>query len=195
VLASLSPRRQEILRGLGFEFEVARPSSEEEILDNPEETVRRNAVAKVESVAKVGDEAVYVGVDTVVYAGGRVLGKPRSEGEAVEMLRLLSGRWHSVYSGIYLLDASRWRGYFEAVKTDVLFDEIGEDEIRWYVSSGEPMDKAGAYGIQGLASLFIRAIRGCYYNVVGFPVNAFYRGLKALGYRPQDFIRLRRGST
>jgi len=184
---SKSPRRREILRRFNFKFEVIEPSYTESILDEPVNTVRNNAISKVKSISdkKAG---VYVGVDTIVYVDGIILGKPNSAQDAIRMLKLLSGKWHSVYSGLYLYDNISKKDYFEAVKSEVLFDELSDDEIRWYVSTGEPLDKAGGYGVQGLAALFIKEIKGCYYNIVGFPLNALYRGLKKLGYDPFVFM-------
>lgn len=169
VLASRSPRRQEILERAGFQF-VIRPADVDESPladEDPIEHVRRLAREKAMAV-DCGEGETVLGADTVVVAGGEILGKPRDAGDAARMLRTLSGRDHQVLTGICLRTARRQVVDLEA--TRVWFRPLGEDEVEAYISSGEPMDKAGAYAIQGLASKFIPRIEGCYFNVVGLPV-------------------------
>ena len=181
VLASQSPRRSELLRQAGLPFIVRIPGIVESRLsaESPQEYVRRLAVAKARAVA--ADPAEFVlAADTVVVCAGEVLEKPRSIDDAARMLRLLSGRPHTVLTGVCLLHAGVERAEVEA--TRVVFTPMTKEEVLAYTSSGEPMDKAGAYAIQGRASKFIERIEGCYFNVVGLPVALVYRLLKAAGY-------------
>lgn len=174
VLASASPRRQEILRAAGLEFTV-RPSGVEERPEpgeRPEDYVRRLARDKAAAVPRAAGDAV-LGADTVVVVDGQILEKPRDVADAARMLRLLSGRTHQVITGVCLISASGEATAFET--TLVRFVELSDAEIDNYSRSGEPMDKAGAYAIQGLASKFIDRVEGCYFNVVGLPVAAVYR--------------------
>lgn len=179
VLASRSPRRQEILRNAGLDF-VVRPAEVEEKLaagESAEAYVRRLARAKAEAVPAAPDDIV-LGADTVVVAEGEVLEKPADASDAARMLRRLSGREHRVITGVCL---KRGAAVAEEIETTrVRFVPLAEQEIVAYVSSGEPMDKAGAYAIQGLASKFIDRVDGCYFNVVGLPVARVYRKLKEL---------------
>jgi septum formation protein len=181
ILASTSPRRRELLRRAGFDFEVQPSHIVEEIQqgERPEEFARRAAREKALHVAATSPPASFVlGADTVVVIDGEMLGKPSDLEDATRMLRLLSGRTHQVHTGICLVRAP---DAIEAVKhetTLVTFRELDEEEIRSYVESGEPMDKAGAYAVQGLASKFVTRISGCYSNVVGLPVALVYEALK-----------------
>ena len=168
VLASQSPRRREILLNAGFSLEV-RPANVEEIpLDPeaPEANVARLARDKA-AAAAAGPEEYVLAADTTVAAAGHILEKPHSAGDAARMLRLLSGKTHQVLTGVCLRHGGReWCG---AESTQVRFIELSEAEILAYAGSGEPMDKAGGYAIQGLASKFVDRIEGCYFNVVGLP--------------------------
>lgn len=173
ILASGSPRRQELLRNAGFDFEV-RPSSipeEPHPAETPEAFVRRMAAEKaLEVAAGAPAGSLVLGADTVVVAGAEILGKPANPEEAARMLRQLSGRSHRVLTGVCLVkapDTIEARGESD---TRVWFRSLAAAEIRDYVRSGEPLDKAGAYGIQGHASRFVTRIEGCYFNVVGLPV-------------------------
>lgn len=181
VLASRSPRRQELLQRAGFEFEV-RPSGAEEVRrsgESGEDLARRAAREKSLGVAVFSpSDSLVLGADTVVVINGLILGKPSDPDDAVRMLRMLSGATHRVVTGVCLVRAP---GQIEAVAhetTMVKFRHLEEDEIRDYVGSGEPLDKAGAYGIQGLASRFVTRIEGCYFNVVGLPIPLLYDLLK-----------------
>ena len=180
VLASRSPRRQEILERAGFRF-VVRPAEVDETVlpgETAPDHVRRLARAKAGMITAAPDEIV-LGADTVVVAGEQILGKPADEADAARMLRLLSGREHVVLTGICLRAGDRRIEDFES--TRVRFVSLAPAEIEAYVASGEPMDKAGAYAIQGLASKFIERIEGCYFNVVGLPVARVYRRMRDLG--------------
>jgi septum formation protein len=181
VLGSSSPRRRELLRSAGFEFEV-RPSQVEEVPrsgESPEEFARRAAREKALDVAvSLPPGSVVLGADTVVVIDGLILGKPSGPDDAARMLRMLSGASHRVVTGVCLVRAP---GQLEAIKhetTIVRFRNLDEGEIRDYVASGEPLDKAGAYAIQGLASRFVTRIEGCYFNVVGLPIPLVYEMLK-----------------
>jgi septum formation protein len=182
-LASASPRRRELLRNAGFDFEVRPSNIVEEIQrgELPEEFARRAAREKAMQVAASSPPGSFVlGADTVVVIDGETLGKPSGLDDAARMLRLLSGRTHQVHTGICLVRAP---GQIEALKhetTFVTFRKLDEEEIRSYVESGEPFGKAGAYAIQGLASKFVTRISGCHFNVVGLPVALVYETLKPL---------------
>ena len=177
VLASQSPRRREILERAGFEFTVRVAGVPEQPLpgESPEDYVLRLSRAKAEAVHRAPDEIV-LGADTVVVLDHHLLEKPADATDAARMLRLLSGREHSVITGICLISDAGVTSSFE--ETRVEFIGLSEDEIAEYVKSGEPMDKAGAYAIQGLASKYIRRIDGDYFNVVGLPVAQVYSLLK-----------------
>lgn len=179
ILASKSPRRREILTAAGMPFEVRAAAVPEirEAGEQPEAYVRRLARAKCAAVA-ASPEDIVLGADTVVVAGQDVLEKPLDAADAGRMLRLLSGREHSVITGVCLRAGERV--LVDAATTRVRFVRMTNAEIDRYVSSGEPMDKAGAYAIQGLASKFIDRVEGCYFNVVGLPVALVYRHWKAL---------------
>lgn len=181
ILASASPRRQEIMTLGGFHYEVEASDAEEEIskeeLDRllPHEQVEMLAECKAKDVytRHSDDEAVMViGADTVVSVDDTVLGKPSSKEEAVAMLRLLSGRSHEVYTGVCMMQGGV-RKVFSCL-TEVVFYQLTEEEIEAYVESGECYDKAGAYAIQGGAAKFIREIKGDYFNVVGLPLSRLY---------------------
>lgn len=179
ILASASPRRRELLTIAGFRFEVrSRPVEERRATgESPEDYVRRLALEKAQAAWDGRDEVV-LGADTTVVLGDRVLEKPADAEDARAMLRLLSGREHVVITGICLRHAGG--AVIDAESTRVHFVELSAREIDDYVASGEPMDKAGAYAIQGLASKFVDRIEGCYFNVMGLPLALVYRRLKEL---------------
>ena len=179
VLASKSPRRREILTNAGIEFRVVESDVPEQRAggEDPEGYVRRLAKSKADAVvARDGD--IVLGADTVVVLDHHVLEKPSDPDDARRMLRILSGRVHSVITGVCLRSDSRT--IVDSESTDVRFVPLTEREIDDYVASGEPMDKAGGYAIQGLASKFIDRVEGCYFNVVGLPVAMVYRHLREL---------------
>lgn len=181
VLASQSPRRSELLANAGIPF-VVRPASIEEKLregESPEQYVIRLACEKAQAVPARDDEFV-LAADTTVVADEMILEKPHSPEEAERMLRLLHGRDHFVLTGVCLRHAGRLWSAVE--KTRVWFIPLREEEIVAYARSGEPLDKAGGYAIQGLASRFAERIEGCYFNVVGLPVSRVYRMLRAAGF-------------
>ncbi len=186
ILASSSPRRQEILRQVGVPFEVFVPSVSEECshLIDARRIAMYLAGEKARSCRRPG--ALVIGMDTMVVTGKMKLGKPSDASDAAKMLRLLSNREHSVITGVALAIDNRVVMDYE--RTRVHFRKLSPAEIRWYVQTGEPFDKAGAYAIQGSGGLFVNRIEGCYYNVVGFPLGCFQRALQKLGYRIFDLM-------
>ena len=177
ILASASPRRKELLEKFGVPF-VIRAADIDETMDPgkaPYDEVGRVSRLKALATAREADD-ILIAADTIVVCEGKVLGKPRDEAEAAEMLRLLSGRDHQVMTGCTVLRGSRSETFTEV--TDLHFRELSEKEIGWYVASGEPMDKAGSYGIQGGAALFCTHMVGDYYNVMGLPVCRLGQTLK-----------------
>jgi septum formation protein len=182
VLASGSPRRRELLSAAGFTFEV-RMVDVDERRENGERAaayVDRLSRAKAEAAAVRDPGSAVIGADTVVVVDEEVLGKPRDASDAVRMLRLLSGRAHDVLTGVAVTWHGRTTSHVE--RTTVWFAPLSEHDIAWYVASGEPMDKAGAYAIQALASRFVPRIEGSYANVVGLPVAAVVRLLEEAGF-------------
>lgn len=177
VLASRSPRRREILERAGIRFVVRPADVDERVIggEDPSEHVRRLARQKAEAVP-LGESEVVLAADTEVVLDGRILGKPADAADAARMLRDLSGRDHLVITGICLRDAQGTAVDMET--TLVRFIPLSNREIDDYVASGEPMDKAGAYAIHGLASKFIGRVEGCYFNVVGLPVAMVYMHLQ-----------------
>jgi septum formation protein len=189
ILASASPRRLDILRQLGLKPEV-RPATLDEALEpgeKPAEHVDRLARAKAELVALDVPDALVVGGDTVVLRDERVLGKPESPDQAVQMLMSLAGREHEVISGLAI--AGDHGVVSRVARTTVRFRDFDPPMARRYVTTGEPLDKAGAYGIQGMGAALIEAVDGDYYSVVGFPVAAFLELLGRAGWR-YDFGRI-----
>jgi len=182
ILASGSPRRRELLERLGFEFDVIPASVSESMRakESPRDFALRTAREKAEQIARRHPESWIVAADTIVLIGGEILGKPRDEAEAVEMLKKIRGRTHIVVTGFCIRKGEDAR--FESlVESQVEMVELSDDEIRWYVSTGEPLDKAGAYGVQGIGAMFIRRVVGSYTNVVGLPLAELVEGMKRLG--------------
>lgn len=187
VLASASPRRSEILQSLGIDFRVIVPNIREEWQR------RTGAVEVATSLAREKARAVHaandlvIAMDTVVALGRLKLGKPESDLEAREMLQKLSGKEHRVVTGVCLRHGKR--EVTGAEITRVLFRDLDAREINWYVHTGEPQDKAGGYAIQGYGKVLVKSIRGCYFNVVGFPVDCFLRCLQKMGFIVFDFMK------
>jgi septum formation protein len=175
ILASQSPRRAELLKAAGYEFDVIPAEVDESVHDGEvaEAYARRVAEAKAQAVLARSHGRPVLAADTVVVVDRLILGKPADGADAYRMLQLLSGRWHEVLTAVTLNETTR------VARTLVEFGPMTAEEIAWYVASGEPMDKAGAYGIQGLASRFVTRIDGSYSNVVGLPVALVYGLLKA----------------
>ncbi len=184
VLASASPRRAELLRAAGFDFEVLVGTTDETPLagEPPASYVRRVAEAKAHTVGDRANGLPVLAADTVVVIDGLILGKPIDPSDARRMLALLSGRTHEVMTGVSLTDPRAGRGVASVVETTTVeLAPLSPAEIAWYAASGEPDDKAGAYAIQGLASRFVRRIDGSYSNVVGLPIARVYEMLGTLG--------------
>ena len=186
VLASRSPRRRKLLSQIGLEFEV-HPSTNEEIIssDNPIEVVLDLAEQKAEEVAIKFSNSLTIGADTIVVFNNKILGKPADQKEAFTMLKLLSNQEHLVYTGVSVFKTNDQseivfsKSFYE--ETKVTFSPLSDEEIDAYIATGSPLDKAGAYGIQDdWGSVFVKKINGDFYNVVGFPLNRFYRELKTL---------------
>jgi len=171
------------LKQLGLDFEVI-PSHVEEVFvpgESPREHVVRLAEAKAFDVGNRYPECWVIGADTVVYVDGIILGKPKNREEALEMLRLMSGKEHRVLTGISVRHTQKGKGESEVVETAVRVKPLSSAEMEWYVGTGEPFDKAGGYGIQGIGSFMIEAINGSYTNVVGLPVCELIQILRRLG--------------
>lgn len=191
ILASASPRRSELLKQIGLDFTVM-PSDVEEnpVSVLPQDIVIELSKKKAENiwrkVRKINEtdrkNVVVLSADTVVSIEGEILGKPKDKADAERMLGLLAGKEHQVYTGVTMIwinEKGRREAYSFYVCTGVLMYRMGREEIREYVESGEPMDKAGAYGVQGKAAAYIKAVRGEYSNVVGLPVGRLYQEMKA----------------
>ena len=184
ILASGSPRRRELLTQIGISFEVVKAEGEEKITtDDPEEAVKELAMQKAQEVAGRVDADVVIGADTVVAVDGEIMGKPADRADASRMLHALQGRSHQVYTGV-ALDAVRqgvYTVYSFVQRTDVFVYPMTDAEIEAYMDTGEPFDKAGAYGIQGRFGKYIEKINGDYLNVVGLPLGRLYQEMKRLG--------------
>jgi septum formation protein len=178
ILASKSPRRAEILRAVGWEFESIAANIDEARYESEDAIsyVKRLARTKAETVAKKTSPGLVLGADTVVVVGEGILGQPCDDEDARRMLQLLNGQWHEVLTGVALVRAGQASQFVvDHETTRVRFCEMSADEIGWYVSTGEPRGKAGAYAIQGRGALFIEGVQGDYFNVVGLPVRLVYQ--------------------
>ncbi len=182
ILASKSPRRVEILEKIVKEFEVVQSNFDENTIDfkgDVEKYVKDLSINKAIEVSKrLNEPSIVIAADTVVFQNGKVLEKPKNEEDAFSMLSSLSGNTHKVYSGICLINTYNDTVVTDCDCTEVKFSELNPRQIRNYINSGEPMDKAGAYGIQGLGGAFVERIEGCYYNVMGLPLNKLYKALE-----------------
>ncbi|MBW8350202.1 Maf family protein [Bacillus sp. IITD106] len=181
VLASASPRRKEILQKLNIPFTTFSPNADETQPSGlaPSEIVTTLALRKANVASEHFPQAVIIGSDTIVVCDDLILGKPKNMNEAKLMLRKLSGNIHSVYTGVVIKHDAKIETFFE--KTDVEFWELTETDIQHYIKSGEPFDKAGAYGIQGQGAFLVKSITGDYYSVVGLPISRLYRSLTKFG--------------
>jgi septum formation protein len=180
VLASKSPRRKEILSSLGLKFDIIVADADERS-DEPDPKKRVASLAAIKGRAVIDtladkNDVLIIASDTLVFACGEFLGKPRDKDDARRMINMLSGREHSVVSGLYL--SYNGKEVLSADETKVIFDTMTDAEIESYIESDEPYDKAGGYAVQGLASLYISGLKGDYFNVVGLPVNLLYKTLK-----------------
>ncbi|SEG33768.1 nucleoside triphosphate pyrophosphatase [Paenibacillus sp. UNC499MF] len=191
ILASSSPRRRELLKGMGLDFEIISSDADETVEESlsPREIVETLAVRKAEAVADAlpgsyaPDRTVIIGSDTIVVLDGEVLGKPKDERDALRMLFALQGRTHEVYSGVACMSADRGNVSVRHRRTKVAMKQMDEERILRYIATGEPSDKAGSYAIQGIGATLIEGIEGDYFNVVGLPVSLLSEMLEPFGIR------------
>lgn len=185
VLASASIRRHELLKRLTDKFEIIVSDFDENAVEFDSDCgsyVMKLAEGKALNVCKnVHNESIIIGCDTIVSFGNKILGKPENEEEAFNMLKFLSGTSHQVYSGIAVVNSASGKIITDYVCTNVKFSDLSDDVIRKYIERGEYKDKAGAYGIQGYGGVFVEEIHGCYYNVVGLPLNKLSKMLREMG--------------
>jgi septum formation protein len=184
VLASKSPRRKELLERLNLDFEIVVSQVDEDSYkkNTPQEYVEKLAYEKAKSVLQlVNKDSIIIGSDTVVVYNNNILGKPRNEKQAYEYIKKLSGNKHLVYSGLCIIDNKANNHIICHEVTEVYMKDLNDYEINSYIRTGEPLDKAGAYGIQGIGAIFVEKIVGDYYNVMGLPLNKLYKGLNEIG--------------
>ena len=183
ILASASPRRKELLERIGLRFEVE-PSNYEEDMNSglePHELTQKISLEKAEAVASKCKDAIVIAADTFFVFGGQILGKPHTEEDARKMLETISGNSHSVITGFSIIDTGKNKTLSKSVETKVYIRKLTMAEIDAYVKSKEPLDKAGAYAIQGLRAVIVERIEGDYFNVVGLPLSALVEALKEFG--------------
>jgi septum formation protein len=183
ILASASPRRKELLEKIGLKFEVE-PSNHEEAMPSgvePHEFARKISLKKAKVIASKHENAIVIAADTFIVFGNQIMGKPHTETEARKMLEAINGQSHYVITGFSILDARRNKTLSRSVETKVSIKKLTPAEIDAYVKSKEPLDKAGAYAIQGLGAVIVEGIEGDYYNVMGLPLNALTEALKEFG--------------
>ena len=191
VLASKSPRRISLLRSIGISFDVIDSKIDEEsfVKQEPSNYVKTLAYEKANAVANILNKpAVIIGSDTVVVLNNRIIEKPIDDQDAYRILQSLSGNSHFVYTGLSIIDTYHNKVYNEFETTKVYIRTLTPYEIKSYIATKEPMDKAGAYGIQGIGSIIVNKIEGDYYSVMGFPIAKFYNGLEYLGYNLFDIM-------
>ncbi|MBW3015258.1 Maf family protein [Candidatus Woesearchaeota archaeon] len=183
ILASTSPRRHELARTMGLDFKIEPSGYEEDMTLKlpPKELVMMLAHGKAADVAKNHRTGIVIGVDTIVVFKNKILGKPKNKKHAFKMLKSFSGKSQEVYSGVCLIDCKKGTTISDYEVTKVKFRKLTDYEIKKYIATGEPLDKAGAYGIQDLSSIFMERIEGCYFNVVGFPIYNIYKNLRKIG--------------
>ena len=183
ILASKSPRRYELLKQLGLDFDTVPSGVKEDVLDgeSPDQHVIRLAETKAGEVGNRYPNCWVIAADTIVYIHGSILGQPKNGEEALEMLQRLSGQEHWVWTGFSVHHLAKRMGDHEAVQTAVKFKPLSPVEMEWYIRTGEPFDKAGAYAIQGIGSFMIESIRGSYTNVIGLPMSELVQMLIRLG--------------
>lgn len=182
ILASASERRQELLYRIVNDFDIIVSNFDEDsvrVRENIEEYVIELAEGKAKDVIKkLNEDAMVIAADTIVTLDNKILGKPKDKNHAFEMLKLLSGRKHRVYSAVVVMNTKNKKVEKQCIYTEVKFSEITDEEIKEYIETGEPLDKAGSYGIQGYGGVFVEKINGCYYNVVGLPLNILNKMIK-----------------
>jgi len=183
ILASASPRRKEILEKTGLKFRVDESLYEEKMMPGmkPRELVRFLSREKAGDVARRHSDAIVIAADTIIVFRGRIFGKPLNRDHAKEMLKALSGNVHSVITGFTIIDAACGKELTGSAETKVFFKRLSDEDIEAYIGSGEPMDKAGAYGIQGLGAVLVKKIEGDFFNVMGLPLYTLAENLKKFG--------------
>lgn len=188
ILASGSPRRKELLLQANLTFEIFTSNITEEIIDDmpPKDLVQQLALQKAKAIAETKKDAVILGADTVVALDNKILGKPQNATEAKNMLELLSGKTHEVFTGCAIINGDVEYTFYEG--TEVTFWDLTDEEITWYVASKEGFDKAGGYGIQGLGGLHVKRINGDYYNVMGLPISRVIRELRKFDIVPSQSV-------
>jgi septum formation protein len=186
ILASESPRRKAMLKDLNIAFQEYHSRIDEKITNSEDSKIIVTDLAIKKIKASPIKDRLVIGMDSLVVLGKNIMGKPQDENEAREMLKRLSGKKHYVITGIAVSFKNRIVSGTES--TDVYFRKLKPDEIEWYISTGEPLDKAGAYAIQGLGRIYVRKINGCYFNVLGFPIFAFQKLLSRFGLTIYDLI-------
>lgn len=191
ILATTSPRRHGLAQAMGLDFDVFPSHYEEDMTKKmkPKAMVMEFSYGKALDVSKKFKGGIVIGVDTIVVFNGKNLGKPKSKDEAFKMLKSFSGKKQQVYSGIAIIDCKSRKVIRDCEITDVYFRKLKDYEIKKYIETGEPMDKAGGYGMQDLASIFIKKINGCYFNVMGFPILNIYKNLEKLGVNIFEYER------
>jgi len=183
ILASTSPRRHGLAQQMGLEFEVVPSDYEEDMTMDlgPAELAMTLAYGKAQDVAKKYSDGIVLGIDTFISFNNQKLGKPKTEEKARELLKSFSGKKLQVYSGVALIDCGTKQEIRDFEVSEVKFRKLSAEEIEQYIKTGEPLDKAGAFAIQGLGSIFIEKVNGCYANIVGFPIANIYKNLNKLG--------------
>ena len=181
ILASASPRRRELMAYTGIPFQVITADTEEIKTGDPVALVMENARRKAQAVGRQHPDSVVLGADTIVYQNGAVLGKPKDQEDARAMLRRLSGAWHTVYTGVCVIKPIGEQD-MRCDASQVQFVPLGDADIERYIASGEPMDKAGAYAVQGRAGMFVSRIEGSYSNVIGLPMHLVRDMLQKAGF-------------
>ena len=191
ILASASPRRKEILENFGFSFKtIVKNIDETSDKTRAEEKILEIAEKKARAVAIDFPDENVVGADTVVVVDGKILGKPKNKEEAFSMLKSLSGRSHEVITAFSFININKNISYSDYEITKVYFKNLTDDEINWYINTKEPMDKAGAYGIQGKGAFFVEKIEGDFFSVMGFPLGKFVRFLNKTGFNLNDLEKI-----
>ncbi len=184
ILASASPRRKELLEKIGLKFEIDSSDVTEDLQSDipPRELVKKLSMEKAHAVVKKYDDAIIIAADTIGVFEGKIIGKPHTTTEAKKMLNMLNGKSHLVITGYTIIDTKTNKTVSKSVATKVYFRKMTGDEIDAYIKTGEPLDKAGAYAIQGLGALIVEKIEGDYYNVIGLPLSALVVSLKDFGF-------------
>ena len=183
ILASKSQRRKDLFQLIGLDFSVICSDADENVdFTTPEEFVEKLSLRKAQAVKQGRSNCCVVGSDTIVWLDNKVIGKPKDEEDAFRILKSLSGRTHTVYTGVAVLTDDSTDVCHDTTK--VTFEELSDEDIRAYIASGEPMDKAGAYGIQGPAAVFVKHVEGCYFTIIGMPMHKLHKMLLKVGICP-----------